>query len=345
MGQFTSSDWRSLATTKLQTYGLKVINPLELAWSEVESVDLDQENQAIDLRVRRALDLIDQCDALLANLAKSSYGTAMELFYAHRRGKMVTVVGQSPFSPWVLSHSQARFEDIDHALDYIIDEKPRSAPFDFALQYEGQLSERYEQLPPAGEPDYKFIGGDLPVLVLAPHATAYWREGEFQEADTFTGSMAAVLNRITSCHSLLTFYCCVADPCWHLETPLRRAFADIIKAGQVGLVLVLLGSSWHETTGFQLSAYGPDKLETNEYLSRLKLKLGHLESVSTESSDHYVRPLAQFAADELAVPTVILKMHKRYRMPRLQLEAFSHIIKSVAEFISESGQELARSQN
>jgi hypothetical protein len=343
VSQFTSPDWRSLATTKLHRYGLKVVNPLELFWTDIDGNDPNQTNPVIDLQVRRSLDLIDQCDALLANLSKSSYGTAMEIFYAYRRGKIVTVVGQSPFSPWVLSHSQARFEDIDRALDYIIDEQPHSAPFNWALQYEAQLSERYEQLPPPGEPDYKFIGGELPVLVLAPHATAYWREGEFQEADTFTGSMAAVLNRTAGCHSLLTFYCCVADPCWHLETPLRRALADIVKAGQIGLVVILLGTSWHETATLQLSAYGPKEQEREEYLTRLKLKLGHLEPISTETSDHYASPLAKFAAEDLAVPTVIVKMHKRYRMPRLQLESFSKMVTALSEFISETGHELNRS--
>src|SRR5271154_2046317 len=139
--------------------------------------------------------MIDQCDTLLANLNKPNYGTPMEIFYAHRRGKVVTVVGQSPFSPWVLSHSQARFQDIDRALDFLIGEPPQFDPVAWALQYEGVLAERYEQLPPAGEPDYQFLGGELPVLILAPHATAFFREGEFQDADSFTGSMAALIHR------------------------------------------------------------------------------------------------------------------------------------------------------
>lgn len=251
LGQNPLPDWRSLAMTKLQRYGLKIVNPLELAWSsnERESFEVGQET---DSRVRRALDLIDQCDALLANLNKSSYGTAMEMFYAHRRGKMVTVIGQSPFNPWVLSHSQARFGDIDTAVSYLIGEQPPAAQLNWILQYEGLLAERYEQLPPPGEPDYKFLGGNMPVLVVAPHSTAFWREGEFEEAEAFTGSMAAVLNKLSGCHSLLANYCCVADPCCYLETPMRRAFADIVKTGQVGLVVVLLGSSWHEAPAFQL---------------------------------------------------------------------------------------------
>lgn len=147
------ADWRSFALTKLQRYGLKVVNPLEIAWSRpdlpdeaLSAVDLEEN---IDHRVQRSLELIDQCDALLANLGQSSYGTAMEIFYAYRRRKMVTVVGHSPFSPWVLSHSQARFGDVEHALDYIIGEQPHSQPVQWALQYEALLAERYEELPRA----------------------------------------------------------------------------------------------------------------------------------------------------------------------------------------------------
>ena len=338
-------DWRSFAMTKLQRYGLKVVNPLELAWSEVDYSEPLEQIDGVDLRVRRALDLIDQCDGLLANLNKSSYGTAMELFYAYRRGKMVTVIGQSPFHPWVLSHSQARFGDVDTALNYLIGEQPQSAPINWTLQYEGLLSERYEQFPPAGEPDFKFLGGEIPVLTIAPHATAYWREGEFQEADSYTGSMAAVLNRVSGCHSLLSYYCCVADPCWYLETPMRRAFGDIVKAGQIGLVIVLLGSSWHEAPGFQISSHGPAKDICDDYANRLKTKLSAIEPTIIEGPNHQVLPLVRFSAAELGVPTIVVKMHKRYRMPRLQAPLFSKAVGSLKEFIFETGLELCRSRS
>lgn len=339
-----SSDWRSVAMSKLQRHGLKVVNPLELAWS-VDKIDaLELMSEVVDPRVRRALDLIDQADALLANLTKSSYGTAMEMFYAYRRGKMVTVIGQSPFHPWVLSHSQARFVDVDTAINYLIDEQPQCPPINWTLQHEALLAERYEQLPPAGEPDFKFMGGEFPVLTMAPHATAYWREGEFQEGDSYTGSMAAVLNRMSGCHSLLSNYCCVADPCYYLETPMRRAFADIVKAGQIGLVVMLTGASWHEAPGLQISAHGPSKQVCDDYANRLKMKLSVLEPVIMEGAEHQVFPLVRFAAEELSVPTIVVKMHKRYRMPRLQGELYSQVVAILNEFISETGVELARSR-
>lgn len=339
-------DWRSLAMTRLQHHGLKIVNPLEIVWSGLDGFDNAEDAIAMfdsaDSRVRRALDLIDQSDAILANLMKSSYATAMEIFYAYRRGKVVTVIGNSPFNPWVLSHSQARFGDVDKAIEYIVGEYPRALPVNWALQYEALLSERYEQMPPAGEPDYKFIGGELPVLVVAPHATAFWQEGEFLEAEAFTGSMAALLNRTAGCHSLLSHYCCVADPCWYLETPFRRAYSDVIKAGQIGMVLMLVGSSWHEAPGLQLSCYGPSETVALDYATRLRSKLSAIEPVAEDSYDHYVRPLARFTASELNCPIVVLRLHKRYRMPRLQPQLFSRAASLISEFILETGSELAK---
>lgn len=348
LSQTPMPDWRSVALSKFQRHGLKVVNPLELAWSmgAERMQQLTELPDAVDdPRVRRALDLIDQCDVLLANLTKSSYGTAMEMFYAYRRGKMVTVIGQTPFHPWVLSHSQARFGDVDAAINYLIDEHPHAPPIHWTLQNEALLAERYEQLPPPGEPDYRFIGGEYPVLVMAPHATAYWREGEFQEGDSFTGSMAAVLNRMSGCHSLSSNFCCVADPCYYLETPMRRAFADVVKAGQIGMVVMLLGAPWHEAPGLQLSAYGPSPDVTEDYATRLRMKLSAIEPVMADSSENQYFPLVRFAAEELAVPTLVVRMHKRYRMPRLQSEMFSKVVGALNEFLTETGTELARSRS
>lgn len=337
IGPNPEPDWRSLAMTRLQRYGFQVLNPLDLTWSS-SGLAADR-----DRNVRRALDLIAQCDAVLANVTRPSYGTAMEIFYAHRQGKMVTVIGQSPFSPWVLSHSQARFPEVDQAVEFLIGEQPHLDPVHWALQFEGPLAQRYEELPADGEPDYRFFGGDLPVLVVAPHSTAYFRDGEFQEPDSFTGSMAALLNRMARCHALTGDYCLAADPCWHNDTPMRRAFADIVRAGDIGLVLFILGSPWHESPGLYATGFAADSGATSEDLaSVLRLKLSELEPVASEPVDRLVAPLLRFAVEGLSVPTIALRMHKRYRMPRLQPDLFAQTVDLLAQFIAEVGADLLR---
>jgi hypothetical protein len=328
-------DWRSRALSKLQRYGMRVVNPI---------VGVGATDETLERRVRRALDLIDQADAVLANLKKPSYGTPMEIFYAHRRGKMVAVVGQSPFSPWVLSHSQARFEDIERALDFIIEEYPQLDLVNWCLQFEHQLSEHYEQFPPGGELDYNFLGGDLPVLVVSPHATAFFNDGEFQEPEAFTGCMAAGLHRVHRCHSLLSYYCSPADPIGHLRTPMIRAIGDISKAGQVGMLLVILGSPWHESPGLQVQAAGPVGGPQEDYASRLRLKLAALEPVAESRHDPEAQTLLRFTTQILKMPTLVLRTHRRYRMPRLQPEPFEQMMALVGEFVREVGVELQRSR-
>lgn len=349
VSQGVEFDWRSIAMSKLRKYGLKIVNPLEFAYSDLAALEqlegIELINDTTELKVKRALDLIDQCDALLANLHRPSYAAAMEIFYAHRTGKMVTVVGNSPFSPWVLSHSQARFGDIDLAINYLLEEQPHASPLLWALNYESNIAERYEQFPSAGEPDYQFVGGDLPVLVLAPHATAYWREGEFQEPDTFTGSLATLLHRTSGCHALTTNYCCVADPCYYLETPFRRALADIVKTGQIGLVVMLVGASWHQAPGLQLFTAGPNEAVNSDYKQRLLQTLSELETVAAESFDYLHRPIVDFVSQELSVPLVVVKMHKRYRMPKLQPEGFQRVAEILSDFISEAGNELQKDRS
>jgi len=328
-------DWRTRALSKLQRYGMRVVNPI---------VGVGASDQALESRVRRALDLIDQADAVLANLKKPSYGTPMEIFYAHRRGKIVAVVGQSPFSPWVLSHSNARFENIEQALDFIIEEYPKPDLVNWCLQFESQLSDHYEQFPLDGDFDYQFLGGDLPVMAISPHATAYFSDGEFQEPEAFTGCMAAGLQRDVRCHSLLSSYCSVADPVGDVRTPMMRAIGDICKAGQVGMIVVLLGASWHESPGLVVQAGGPEGGPQDDLARRLRLKLAALEPVGEGQNDHQMDSLVRFTTEVLQVPTLLLRTHRRYRMPRLQPEPFDQMMTFVGDFIKEVGVELLRSR-
>lgn len=328
-------DWRTLAISKLQRYGLQVVNPIDWAIPNTPNLDVDK-------RVRRALDLIDQCDALLANLHRSNAGTPMEIFYAHRRGKMVTVVGHSPFSPWVVSHSQARFGELSHALDFLIEESQTDI-LQWALQFESGLQEKYEDYPPAGEPDYQFFGGDLPTLVLAPHASTYFRDGQFLEPDLFTGAIASSLHRVARSHAAVSTYCQPADPCYYLETPFVRAVAEIVKSGQIGFILIIKGLAWHETSGIILEPSGPEGSDIHEQCTHLRLKLAPFEQVVQREPEEDVSLLQNFISQTLNVPSITMRVHRRFRMPRLQPEAFMLLNGKVAEFLAEIGTELKRS--
>lgn len=55
---------------------------------------------------------ISKCDAVLANLWKPSYGSAMEVFHSFKTGKYVSIAAPLPVSPWLVAHSH------NHSLDH-----------------------------------------------------------------------------------------------------------------------------------------------------------------------------------------------------------------------------------
>ena len=50
------------------------------------------------------------------------------------------------------------------------------------------------------------------------------------------------------------------------------------------------------------------------------------------------------ASEVLKVPVLLLRTHRRYRMPRLQSDPFEQVLNSIGEFISEVGLELQRNR-
>jgi nucleoside 2-deoxyribosyltransferase len=68
--------------------------------------------------IRRDLEDIERCDALIAYLPKLSAGTCMELFYAKLKGKKtVTVCEIRDPSPWVIAHSDIVIKNVKELED------------------------------------------------------------------------------------------------------------------------------------------------------------------------------------------------------------------------------------
>lgn len=70
--------------------------------------------------IKRDLEDIDRCDALVAYLPRLSAGTCMELFYAKSLGKRTIVICEleNP-SPWIVHHSDILLKNIEKLKDYL----------------------------------------------------------------------------------------------------------------------------------------------------------------------------------------------------------------------------------
>jgi hypothetical protein len=56
-----------------------------------------------------------------------------------------------------------------------------------------------------------------------------------------------------------------------------------------------------------------------------------------------VKKLMQFVSQTMSIPVITMRVHRRFRMPRLQPEAFMALSDELSQFIVETGTELLRS--
>jgi nucleoside 2-deoxyribosyltransferase len=104
--------WRRKLATKMPE-GWEVVDPTKIELF----IDNEDSEEAIERLVKGDLDAIKSCDAVLALIDMPSWGTAMEIFYAH--SLMIPIVAWNPteksVGPWLKFHCTIivpRFEDI-----------------------------------------------------------------------------------------------------------------------------------------------------------------------------------------------------------------------------------------
>lgn len=97
-----ASGWREAAKVVLLKHGHDWCDPMERDYRGREL-----ESGVTAKIVEGDKDDIDDCDVLLMNAPKPSYGTAMEVYYGWHKGKRVIVVHPEDTtpSPWVLYHA------------------------------------------------------------------------------------------------------------------------------------------------------------------------------------------------------------------------------------------------
>lgn len=96
-----ANDWRDEAKRRL--YGCEVVNPMvrDYRGGEIGAAPAIVEQDKADILT---------CDVVLAHCARPSWGTAMEIHFAHSQGIPVVVVAKNPWSPWLVYHAREMHE-------------------------------------------------------------------------------------------------------------------------------------------------------------------------------------------------------------------------------------------
>ena len=331
-----SPDWKAFATNTFLKSGITVANPIELDISPFIRKGCGQDFSNV---VKHSLTLIDRADSLLANIIQVSESTTMEIFYASQLGKQVVVVGNEPFSPWIMFHSEARFQKLKEAMDYLVSQPPSLDTITYSSQFESSLKRKSDQYPPEGEMDFEYYGGTLPALVIAPHATNYFKDGNLYSQESYTGALAVLLHKLSGCHTLISSYCTASDPVYYLNTPFVTFLSQLTKKISFKLALVLHGTEWNNQNELTITSWNKTSLvNKEEYLNLLTsmLKIKDFKEIGYDAPDVLRAPektLCHLLFEDLQIPTMRLEIHKRFRAPKLEPKLYSNLYTALAQFL------------
>lgn len=92
--------WREVARARLEYHGHTTLDPMRRDYR-------GKEDESVSAIVLGDLEDIGASDVVLVNATRPSWGTAMEIVYAHLAGKRIVAgVGDGPVSPWLRYHCE-----------------------------------------------------------------------------------------------------------------------------------------------------------------------------------------------------------------------------------------------
>lgn len=108
-------DWRRYVTDRLALHGHSVLDPMRRDFRGLETGHVNE-------IVHGDLADIRECDAVIANCAHGpSWGTAMEIFFAHSiRRPVYAAIGFKPqISPWLVYHATRMYCTVGECVDIL----------------------------------------------------------------------------------------------------------------------------------------------------------------------------------------------------------------------------------
>ena len=104
--------WRSHSKARLKMW-FKFLDPMRRDYR-------GREDESVREIITGDKKDIDNSDLILAYCNQPSWGTAMEIFYAHSIGKrVITVCNKDRISPWLMFHSIYVSSTLDSAIEWI----------------------------------------------------------------------------------------------------------------------------------------------------------------------------------------------------------------------------------
>ncbi|WP_418792112.1 hypothetical protein [Phosphitispora sp. TUW77] len=184
---------------------------------------------------------------------------------------------------------------------------------------------------------FRYFEGSLPVLVSAPHAVRHIRHKKIKPSDEFTGSMAYILNKITSCHSLAVTKLYGGDPNFDDKCIYKDLIKNICTANRLKLVIDIHGASKQHDFDIDIGTMeGISLLNKTCYTTVLKDVLKN-HGITRISENYFTvsgqNTVTSYVSQHLGVPALQLEINKRFRAPNQNPEDYCRMVGVLAEFV------------
>ena len=102
----------------------------------------------------------------------------------------------------------------------------------------------YRQPPAAGQPEFSYLTGRIPVLLSAPHGAVHRRaSSEDKDEDEYTAGLVRLLAELTGAHALYAHNRSTSDPNFHKATPYKQTMRAVVAQAGIRFVLDIHGAS------------------------------------------------------------------------------------------------------
>jgi gamma-glutamylcyclotransferase (GGCT)/AIG2-like uncharacterized protein YtfP len=211
-------------------------------------------------------------------------------------------------------------------------------PVEFAIRFENSQKQRYREFPLEDSSGLTFLRGEIPFLVMAPHATGHLRMGKLKYQEEYTGALSVILHTLTGSYSLYTHWASSVDPNFYDNAPFKSKLLKVVRKFGIRFVFDLHGTR----SGLCEDLY-PGVGNDREFLFGDDFYLYKLQE-SAESNGLILGGLYHFPASvqmtvtkfvsrNLGIPAMQIEISERLRQPEINPSEFEKLVKCLTEYI------------
>ena len=186
---------------------------------------------------------------------------------------------------------------------------------------------RYQEYATAGEAEFAYNAGRIPILVSAPHGAAHTRHGRYKGEDEYTAAFAQLLGERTGAHCIYARRKSKTDPNVDEDAPYKDLVRQICVQNKIKFALDLHGMWAKHGAGIELGTRnGKSCPEEKELILRALDASGF----TTESTEKFFRlrvdvrysgegssvrePMVKFISERLAIPAAQFELNAHNRI-------------------------------